>query len=246
MGSSPAVSCVIPVYNAGRWLAEALESLLAQTLPADEIVIVDDGSTDDSRAVVMAYDRHVRYARQDHRGPAAARNLGIEMSHGDLVAFLDADDLAEPDRFERQAACFEGGRDLDVCLSHIRRFWVAGLEEEEERLRQAGFAEPRPGTVTQSGMVRRELLDRLAFDPSLMTGEDQDWLLRARDGGARVHLMDAVLVRHRMHLENLTRRQDAVRDDMLVWVKRALDRQREAGGGSRSRPYDSTGSDAED
>ncbi|MGH7551298.1 MAG: glycosyltransferase family 2 protein [Gemmatimonadota bacterium] len=245
VGNSPPISCVIPVYNAERWLAEAIESLLAQTRPPSEIVVIDDGSTDGSQVVAAAYGERVRYARQDHAGPATARNLGIEITSRDLVAFLDADDIAEPDRLKKQVACFDAIPDLDVCLTYIQRFWIPELAEEEERLGETDFARPRPGTVTQSGMVRRELLERVVFDPSLMTGEDQDWLLRAREAGARVHLIDAVLVRRRMHFGNVTRRQDAVRDDILVWVRRALHRQREAGGGSRSGPYDSTGPPSE-
>ncbi|MGH7570892.1 MAG: glycosyltransferase family 2 protein [Gemmatimonadota bacterium] len=241
VGMSPPVSCVIPVYNGRRWLAEAIESLLAQSRPPREIVVIDDGSTDGSREATTGYGERVRYAHQDHAGPAAARNLGIEMTSGDLVAFLDSDDIAAPLRLERQVACFEAVPDLDVCLTHIQRFWIPEMAEEEERLGETAFAQPRPGTVTQSGMVRRKLLERVVFDPSLMTGEDQDWLLRARDAGARVHLIDEILVRHRMHSENMTRRQDAMRDDILVWVRRALDRQRAAGGESRPAPYDSIG-----
>ena len=86
------ISCIVPVYNGARFLAEALESILAQSLPPDEIIVVDDGSTDDTPAVVAAYGT-VDYVRQENRGPAAARNRGVTLARGDFLSFLDADDL---------------------------------------------------------------------------------------------------------------------------------------------------------
>src|SRR5580693_7443790 len=78
------ISCIVPVYNGARFLAEALESILAQTLPPTEIIVVDDGSTDATREVARAYTRHVFYVRQPNAGPASARNCGIGLATGEF------------------------------------------------------------------------------------------------------------------------------------------------------------------
>src|SRR5438045_7019632 len=109
------ISAVITTYNYERFVAGAIESVLKQTHTPDEIVVADDGSTDATAAVVESYaSRGVRYVCQEHKGTSAIRNLGIRESHGDLVAFLDADDRWLPDKLARQ-------------LDHLRRYPTAGL-----------------------------------------------------------------------------------------------------------------------
>ncbi|HEX2099390.1 MAG TPA: glycosyltransferase [Candidatus Synoicihabitans sp.] len=99
----PLVSIIIPVHNAARWLHTTLESALAQTWPRCEIVAVDDGSTDDSASIVRGFEsRGVRLTTSPHRGAAAARNVGFASSHGDLIQFLDADDLLAADKIAQQ------------------------------------------------------------------------------------------------------------------------------------------------
>src|SRR5438093_12571348 len=100
------ISCVVPVFNGERYLAEALESILEQSYRPLEIIVADDGSTDGTRAVVAHYGTQVRYLWQPNSGPAAARNLGLSAARGEFVAFLDADELGHPEKLERQMARF--------------------------------------------------------------------------------------------------------------------------------------------
>lgn len=101
--SAPLVSILIPCHNAARWLAATLESALAQTWPDKEIIVVDDGSTDDSLAVARGFEvRGVRVISQPNRGAAAARNTALRAAHGDFFQFLDADDLLHPEKIARQ------------------------------------------------------------------------------------------------------------------------------------------------
>jgi glycosyltransferase involved in cell wall biosynthesis len=110
--SRPTVSVIIPSYNAGPWLAATLESVLAQTWPALEIIVVDDGSTDDSRRVAQGFTgRGVRLVEQPNRGASAARNHGLQHAHGDFIQFLDADDLLAPDKLERQVQALSAAGD---------------------------------------------------------------------------------------------------------------------------------------
>ena len=87
------VSVIIPVYNGERYLAEALDSVLRQSHPADEIIVIDDGSTDGSAKIIESFRASVEYHWQPNGGPGAARNLGVTLAHGAFLAFLDADDL---------------------------------------------------------------------------------------------------------------------------------------------------------
>lgn len=107
--SQPLVSILIPSHNAERWLAETLESALAQTWPEKEIILIDDGSTDGSLELAHGYEsRGVRVLRQSNRGAASARNAGLAAARGDYLQFLDADDLLSPDKIERQMAELAG------------------------------------------------------------------------------------------------------------------------------------------
>ncbi len=98
----PTISCIVPVYNSEAYLGQALDSILAQTLPATEIIIIDDGSTDATPMIAAKYARHVSYIRQENQGPAGARNAGLRVASGDFLAFLDADDTWCPEKLERQ------------------------------------------------------------------------------------------------------------------------------------------------
>ena len=114
MGS---VSVVIPTYNRARWLTEAVASALAQTVPPLEVLIVDDGSTDDTEAVAATFAPPVRYIRQRNAGVAAARNRGIREARGDLVALLDSDDVWEPSKLAVQLAVLDAHPEVGWCLS---------------------------------------------------------------------------------------------------------------------------------
>ncbi|MHC5139531.1 MAG: glycosyltransferase family 2 protein, partial [Planctomycetota bacterium] len=96
------ISAVIPAYNAAKYIARSIDSVLAQTHPVDEIVIVDDGSTDNTAAIIKDYGDKVRYIHQPNAGVSAARNTGIEAATGNWIAFLDADDEWLPEKIKRQ------------------------------------------------------------------------------------------------------------------------------------------------
>ena len=100
----PRVSVIIPTYNSARFVVQAVESVLAQTYSDFEVIVVDDGSTDNTPVALAGYRQKIRYLHQENRGPSAARNAGYRASQGDYVLFLDSDDLIPPDTLERQVS----------------------------------------------------------------------------------------------------------------------------------------------
>jgi glycosyltransferase involved in cell wall biosynthesis len=227
----PLVSCVVPVYNGERYLAEALDSILGQTHRPLQVLVADDGSTDGTAAVAAAYGERVVLLRQANAGPAAARNLGLGAALGEYVAFLDADDLWDPRKLERQLARFRARPELDYCVTLMRNFWVPELADEAAQYRGRRYAQELPGYVCQTLLARRGLFDRVGwFDPRVCMGEDNDWFLRANDAGAVHELVPEVLAFRRLHLDNMTRRhRNEIPDALLRIVKSTLDRRRATG-----------------
>jgi glycosyltransferase involved in cell wall biosynthesis len=226
------VSCIVPVFNGERYLSEALDSILKQSYKPLEIIVVDDGSRDGTREVVQRYGTRVRYLHQSNAGPGVARNLGLGAATGEFVAFLDADDLWNTEKLERQIACFRARPDLEVCLTHVQNFWIPELREEETRLRLERLAQPLPGYVPQTVLARRAVFEKVGpFNGALRHGEDTDWFLRAAEQGTVMEMLPEVFVRRRIHHHNMTRIEALSSQNTLVGViKESLNRRRNAAG----------------
>jgi glycosyltransferase involved in cell wall biosynthesis len=225
------VSCIVPVYNGERFLAEALESILRQTRPPDEIIVVDDGSTDGTGRIANALGAPVRCVRQENAGPAAARNLGIRLAGGDFLAFLDADDLWLPRKLECQLARFQDRPELDYCVTHLQNFWMPELAAEEKAFRDQPFAQPLPAFSFPSFLGRRRMMDRVGpCREALRVASDTEWFIRARETGLPYEVLPEVLVRRRLHLGNLTRADLASSDTLVANLKASLDRRRKGAG----------------
>jgi glycosyltransferase involved in cell wall biosynthesis len=239
---SPAVSVVIATYNYGRFLAGAVDSVLGQTYRALEVIVVDDGSTDDTPRIMRTYagDPRVRYHRAENRGPAAARNTGIRLGQAPLVAFLDADDRWLPRKLEQQVRLFK--EDAAVGLAYARRLLMdeAGrwLAYEQPRLYRGDVLAPLYRTnfiCLSSAVVRRAALERSGlFDERIRTASAEDydlWLRLARD--VRFDYVDEPLVAYRTGRSPEVRRAEARLATALGVMRRFLD---EGGGRRRLDP----------
>lgn len=226
--TAPLVSCIVPCFNGAQYLDDALRSILAQTHRRLEVIVVDDGSTDGSAAVVRRHGDAVRYHRQDNRGPGSACNTGVTVARGDYIAFLEQDDLWLPDKTRRQLEEFAKNPQLGYCVGHVQNFWVPELVAEAERYRDHPVMRPVPGYVVQTLMVRRDVLRRVGrFDETFHFAFASDWFLRASECGAAGALVADVLTRRRLHENNFSRRNRAAsHDQFLHVVKAALDRRR--------------------
>ena len=156
------VTVMIGVYNGAPYLAEAIDSVLAQTQPPLELIVVDDGSTDESGAIAAAYGQPVRCIRQERGGMAASRNRAIREAAGDFFAFLDADDRFPPDKLERQFAVFEDDPELDVVYGNVTEFLSPDLDDEARALlRQPTHDVPWP--TPNLMLVKRDIRIPLGF-----------------------------------------------------------------------------------
>lgn len=222
------VSCVIAVYNGERYLAEAIDSALAQSHSSIEVIIADDGSTDGTPGIAQGYDDRVRYFRQENAGPSAARNLGIDHARGGSIGFLDADDRWTREKIELQLARIRATEGVGAIFGHAQNFWVDELKHEAEKFKDHRIARPLPAYVAGSMLVTCEALDRIGrFDAKLRHSEIEDWVLRARGAGVGVDLMEEVLLERRLHPQNMSRNQAAdSREEYLRLIKKSLDQKR--------------------
>jgi len=219
------VSVVVPVYNGERYLGDALRSLIEQTQPAAEIIVVDDGSTDSSGEIAASFGEAVKLIHQENYGVAAARNRGVEAARERYVAWLDQDDLATPRRIEVQLAAFDDSPAPDVVFGMMTQFISPDLPEAlraqlhcDERLQPA----PLPSCFMAPVRVF-EVVGELR-GPSDTTFVD--WYLRAAEQGITLHFVPELVARRRIHGANRSYRNDELRRDYLRTLKAALDRRR--------------------
>jgi glycosyltransferase involved in cell wall biosynthesis len=239
----PRVSVIIPAYNCARWLGQAIDSVLGQTLRDLELLVIDDGSTDATGEVARAYGDRLRYARQENRGPAAARNHGMRLARGELIAFLDADDLWLPAKLERQAALLD--RDPRVGVVYCDGLFIdPDGRPIENYVRQTPLHRGRVAIelfcdhflMTPAVVFRRVLLETAgAFDESLRVGEDYDFFLRLA-AAAVTDVVEEKLWARRVVPDSLSRRDyvlDARTD--LATLRRFIRRHPEIRAAHRER-----------
>jgi len=221
------VSVVIPVYDAGRFLTEALHSVFAQGDAVGEVIVVDDGSTKPIEPALGSFRTRIRCVAHENRGPAAARNTGIALARETCVAFLDADDTWPAEVLPRALSIL--ARDAAVQGVH-------GLTQLYLPRADAGsqgpplwttFGGPWRSPQLGSIVVRRELFARVSgFDESLRRGEDFDWVVRLRKLAVPLRVSDDVALLYRIHERNRSRETDPISNNTFAVLRRALERQR--------------------
>lgn len=216
---SASYGVVIPAYNAARTLGDALESVLAQTIPATSIVVVDDGSTDETAAIARSFGSAVELITQGNLGPAAATDRGFAEIAEPLVAGLDADDVWFPRKAELQIAELEADADLDAVFCRAQVFDHGSAPSPDLPSRELW--------ARSALMMRRSALDRVGpvdIGGPRANGEMVDWLARGRELGLRFGVTPVALVGRRRISGSLTYGQGAAA--LLPVVRAALERRR--------------------
>jgi glycosyltransferase involved in cell wall biosynthesis len=223
--ADPSVSVIIPVYNGERFLAEAIRSVLDQSRPPTELIVVDDGSTDGSAGIAQGFEG-VRYLHQANAGQPAALNHGVSVAEGRFLGFLDADDVWVSDKLAVQLEAFESDSALDMVFGQAQQFIqpdapaavVAQFQKEREIL---------PAHLPSAMLIRREAFDRVGgFRSEWKIGNVVDWYARAIEAGLRSRMLDCVVYRRRIHGTNISITEKQSQKDYLAIVKAALDRRR--------------------
>lgn len=237
--AAPLVSVIMPAYNAAPFILESVATVLSQDYPHLELIVVDDGSSDGTPELVQDLDPRVRLLRQRNAGPAAARNRGIAEARGELLAFLDADDLWLPGKLRRQVAFLQAHPEVSIVYGGFLR-WFERPDGSFPPL-PAPRGEDAPDEAceaAQSGwiytallmdnivhiitaLIRRRVVDEIgSFDPGLQTGEDYDFWLRASRRFQAVKLA-RTLAFYRMQASSTTQRPRRDNNELRV-LKAAL------------------------
>ncbi len=231
MSFSPLISVIVPVYNSARYLAEALQSVRDQSYRNFEIIVVDDGSTDESARIAQDFVQigdDARYFYQQNAGCGAARNAGILRARGELLAFLDSDDLWASDKLALQLAAWQQhgeGAAPTLIFGHAQQFFSPELSMESRASVRVPAA-PQVAHLASALLISRRGFEAIGPYQS-KAGPDIEWFLRARDAGASIHVLPQTLMFRRIHDCNTSRSQEGKNKDYAKLLKASLDRRRQ-------------------
>jgi glycosyltransferase involved in cell wall biosynthesis len=219
------ISVIVPVHNGEKFLGDALASIFAQDYRPIEVIVVDDGSTDGTGAIARSYPE-VRYLYEEKQGAAVARNTGIDNSRGELIAFLDADDLWFPNKLSIQAAYLDTHPEVGCVCGRMKNFLDPGVKcpswVEQDTLLQ--FYDDMSLCTT---LARRSLFNAVGkLNPLYLQGEITEWFIRVKESGTPVsRLANKVLLR-RIHDSNNSHDQSTMMHRKFRMLKESIDRKR--------------------
>jgi glycosyltransferase involved in cell wall biosynthesis len=229
MGS---VSAIMTVRDGELYINEAIDSMLGQSDPPDEIVIVDDGSRDGTVAIIEAYGdpvRLIRLTQEAPRGQGAALNTALDVIGGELIAFLDSDDVWPLHKLELQCGALDQDPALDLVFGHVEEFISPDLTDDE-RAELRVTDGPVPAKLRGSMLIRREAMRRAGpFSSEWKVAEFVDWYSRANDEGLREEMLGDVVLRRRLHRTNIGRRRKEARVEYATVMAARLRRRRSQG-----------------
>ena len=228
------VSAIVPVFNGERFLREALDSIAAQDYAPLEMIVVDDGSTDDS-ALIAQRCAQAHYLFQPNQGCGPAKNTGLSAAHGEFIAFLDADDLWLPGKIRQQVEALRRAPEAGITTGRMTFFFEPGVSRPAW-VPAAFLTEPQPAYLPSGLLIRRSVFDQVGiFDSTFALTNDYEWLTRARDAGVPEVLTPHVVVRRRVHDGNLTYRTAELSEELLRMLRTSVHRKKLAQTGGVSQ-----------
>ncbi len=226
MDTNPLVSVIIPVYNGEKYITQAINSVLSQDYDPIELIVIDDGSIDDTKNQVMKFGNQIRYFYQRNCGQSIALNLGLDHTKGDYISFLDSDDYWTKHKLKNQIEIFKKDPDLDMVYGFIQQFISEDLSLEEQKSK-ACPTDPQPGFHRSTLVAKKQSIFKVGyFSEQYEFGEFIDWHRRAMDIGLKFFMDHSVSTFRRIHNENLGLKKYSKRNDIVKVLKHALDSRR--------------------
>ena len=226
MNETGLLSVIIPAYNAARYLADAIESIFAQGYHPLELIVVNDGSSDNTAEVAQSFGSAIQYIHQPNGGIALALNRGLDAAQGEWLAFCAADDRWAEKRLETQFAAFAANPKPDLVFGHVQNFFSPEISDMITR-RYHCPPDPLPGFSLAAMLLRRNTFERVGtFNTEFKIGEFVDWYARAMDLELTSVLLPDIVLWRRLHGENLSIRSANARSDFARILKASLDRRR--------------------
>ncbi len=227
------VGVVVRTMNSARYLAASIESVLSQSVPPGEVVVIDGGSTDGTLGILASFGDRVRVVGQRRSGLAGAAQDGVDAITLPIVAFQDSDDLWPHERLHDMLTALERHPEWDGVMGQVEHFVSPDLAPDDAARFDVPQG-PQPGVGLPSMVVRRSALGRVGeFLDGLSAGEYLEWSDRAIRAGVRIEPVATLCVRRRVHLHNFTRRPESKRDYLRA-VREVMARRRGSSGESRS------------
>lgn len=222
MSGKSFISVIIPLFNCEKYIGEAIKSVIEQTYTDYEIIVVDDGSNDRSAEIAKGFGSKIKLFERPHEGAAAAKNFGIKESKGELLAFLDSDDIWTKDKLYLQAKEFADDKDLDMCFGRYESFISPELDEEFKK----SISCPKgkmPGNIPSALMVKRSSFEKVGFlKTKWRVGEFVDWFSRAKLLGLKEKLIEEVIMKRRIHKTNMGVLEKSARIDYVRILKNSI------------------------
>jgi glycosyltransferase involved in cell wall biosynthesis len=224
-GETKLISVIVPAYNGEKYLATALNSIVAQDYRPIEAVVVDDGSTDATGIIARSYS-DVRYVYQAHQGLPVARNTGFANCMGELICFLDADDYWPPDKLRIQSAHLAAHPQLGCVIGKLLNFLDDGMTRPHW-ISEPLMTEEGGGWSLGASLVQRWVFDRIGkFDVLYPYCDDLDWLIRMAEDKIPWEVLPGVFLHRRIHASNMSKDRDAVTRAEFRIMKAHMDRKR--------------------
>lgn len=223
--NNPFVSVIITTFNGARFLAQAIESVRSQQYEPLEIIVIDDGSTDSTPEVAARYGDTIRYIFQQNSGAAMARNRGLAEVRGEVIAFLDVDDLWPEGKLELQIARLQQDPQLDIVSGRAQFVYLPGAAEPD--ILFEGANQTVTNVYLGAALFRPRVFEQVGpFDAQYRYGDDQDWFLRSREANVRMVILEQITLLYQLHATNMTRDKEAPQLELARILKRSLDRRR--------------------
>lgn len=219
------VSVILPVYNGSAFLKECIESIINQSHPLLELIIVNDGSTDNSELIINEYEE-VNKINIQNSGVAAARNIGIRASKGEWICFIDQDDIWTPDSLSDRIELLNQINDAKIVIGK-QKWFLDGLDQIPSWVKPEQMSEELDGYLLGCAMIKKELFETYGyFDESYRFCSDFDWFFRLKDDDITFNQVDSTVLKKRVHSNNESRHTEILHKELSKAIFSSIKRKR--------------------